>query len=618
MRRALALLVAVVAALLAAAPAGALTDPGGVGVTLDPSARFPQRQFLVTLPPKVPAYDVRVSENGVPVIPHLRAVGNGSIPLSVAVMIDTSDSMRGARLAAARAAAETLIADRPGGSQVAVFGFARHPYRVSPWSTDSGSAGTSLGAMQTSYGTAIWDAVTTASQLLSQRHGSSHAIVLLTDGYDTSSVASEADAAAAAKAAGTRVFVVVLPGRADTAPLRDLVRVTGGEFVQVQSIGALNHVYATLAERLRQQYLLTYTSQLRRAGSTAVVRVQITGRSAELRYTVPSLAPQAVPRAHGWWAGNLALAALTVLVGLLVAIASYLLARPKPVSARRRLRGYVGSQASASAPDALAGMPVRPRPLDTRPRPTQVWTRFAADVERAGLPLDAHRALLLALAGGLLVGAGSVLVTKQPYGLAAAPVLAVGATWVYVTTKASSWYTRFDAGLPESLNVLASSLRAGHSLLQAISHVAEEADDIARAEWDEVVRQTRFGVSVEDAIEDMTVRIGNADLAWVSMIARVQHQVGGNMAEMFDIVAETVRQRHQLRAQLRTLTAQGRMTRWVLTIAPFALGLLMMTFSPVYINGFLNDPAGRLFLGVAVVLVLVGSVWLKRVVEFEV
>jgi tight adherence protein B len=125
-------------------------------------------------------------------------------------------------------------------------------------------------------------------------------------------------------------------------------------------------------------------------------------------------------------------------------------------------------------------------------------------------------------------------------------------------------------------------------------------------------------VTVEDAIEDMTARIGNADLAWVSMIARVQHQVGGNMAEMFDIVAETVRQRHRLRAQLRALTAQGRMTRWVLTIAPFALGLMMMILSPTYIINFLNDPIGRLLLAIGLGLVAVGSVWLKRVVEIEV
>jgi tight adherence protein B len=90
------------------------------------------------------------------------------------------------------------------------------------------------------------------------------------------------------------------------------------------------------------------------------------------------------------------------------------------------------------------------------------------------------------------------------------------------------------------------------------------------------------------------------------------------MAEMFDIVAETVRQRHRLRGQVRALTAQGRMTRWVLTIAPFALGGLLVLMSPTYINGFLASTAGRAMILGACCLIVVGSLWLKKIVEIEV
>jgi tight adherence protein B len=616
MRRLLPLLLALTAVAGSIPAAQAAQGPDhtarGVGFTLDPGARFPARRFLVTLPPGIAPYDVHVTENGIPVIPHLRSVGNGSIPLSVAILLDTSDSMRGARLAAAADAARTLIDARPARAQVAVFGFARHPHLVRGWSSDA-----SLGVLHTSSGTALWDSVTAASQLLGQRTGSSHAIVLLTDGRDTSSAATEKDAAAAAHAAGARVFAVVLPGKADTGALEDLAQATGGQLVHVRSIGALHQVYASLAQRLRQQYVLTYSSQLRHVGSTADVRLTVAGRSADARYTVPALPSVASVRARGWWTSDQAIAALAGAVAMMVALASYLLIRPKHVGADRRLRGYVGGAPSAPA-EVVANMPVRPQRMDARPRSSRVWTRFSSDVQRAGLAIDATRLITLALTAGLAIGAVSALLTGQPYGLLAAPVLAVGAVWAYVTNRASGWYTTFDAALPEALNVLASSLRAGHSLMQAITYVCEEADDETRPEWEEVVRQTRLGVPVEDAVEDMTSRIGNSDLAWVAMIARVQHQVGGNMAEMFDIVADTIRQRHRLRTQLRTLTAQGRMTRWVLTFAPFFLGLVMMTFSPTYITSFLGDPTGRALLAFVVAMVIVGSLWLKRVVEFEV
>jgi tight adherence protein B len=101
-------------------------------------------------------------------------------------------------------------------------------------------------------------------------------------------------------------------------------------------------------------------------------------------------------------------------------------------------------------------------------------------------------------------------------------------------------------------------------------------------------------------------------------VARVQHQVGGNMAEMFDIVAETVRQRYRLRAQVYTLTAQGRMTRGILTVAPFALGGILMLVSPFYISSFLDSTVGRLMIVAACCMIAVGSLWLKKIVEIEV
>ena len=175
------------------------------------------------------------------------------------------------------------------------------------------------------------------------------------------------------------------------------------------------------------------------------------------------------------------------------------------------------------------------------------------------------------------------VVTKRPVTAIVVAPLGPIIAWVYVTRRASSWYAHFDSTLADSLTVLASSLRAGHSLLQAIAHVAEEADDRVAAEWHETVRRTRLGIAVEDALDEMVLRVGNRDLQWIALVARVQHQAGGNMAEMFDIVAETVRQRHRLRDQIQALTAQGRMSRWVLTIMPFAMAAMFFVLSPTYI-----------------------------------
>jgi tight adherence protein B len=607
---------AILASLAAAGPADAA--PRSVQFVLSPGARFPQRQFVVALPTGVTPDHLQVTENGVPVIPHLRPIAQNRVPLSVAILLDTSNSMRGRPLEAAGDAASTLIAEKPDRSEVSVFGFASTPYLVHGWSADSSSFASSLSGLQPSAGTSIWGAVGMASQSLAGRHGAARALVLLTDGVDTESGATVDDAARAARAAGARVYVVSLPGaRLDRSSLRTLVSASGGEFIQVRSLSELHRVYAGLAQELRQQFVVTYTSQLRDTGRPVTVELQVAGLTASQRYTVPAIRTPQRAQPEGWWATRQAIGAVAAGVGAIVLAVAYLLLRPKRSNPMRHLRGYVAGSAPAGR-DAVVKLPPRPHRSAPRPGPRKLWGRFAADVDRGGLRQHPVAVLMAGMGAGTAAAAAAGLTAGQPPIIPAGPVVGAIATWIYVTRQASAWYRHFDATLPDALAVLASSLRAGHSLLQAIDHVADEADEKTAAEWREVVRQTRLGIPVEDAIDEMTHRVGSRDMQWISLVARVQHQVGGNMAEMFDIVAETVRQRFRLRGQIHTLTAQGRMTRWVLTLAPFALGGILMLASPAYINGFLDSNAGRAMIAIVCCMIAVGSLWLKKIVEIEV
>jgi tight adherence protein B len=617
MRRLAALVVVAVLAAVSATTAEAA--PASLHLALSPAMQFPDREFTLDLPAGVSPYSLRVTENGVPVIPHLTPIDRKGVPVSVAVMLDTSDSMRGHALRAAVDAARTLIDDKPARSEAAIFGFARTPYLIHPWSTAPGALDASLASVKVSAGTAIWDAVGMASQSIGERPGASRVLVLLTDGSDTSSGASVTDAARAARSVHARVLVVGLPGaQTNRTNLERLVQQTGGTFVQVRSFDELHAVYAGLATELGHQYLLTYTSQQRGTGDTVNVTVSVGRLTATERYTIPPMpgVPTA-PRAS-WWTTRQALNALASAVGAIVLLVGYLLLRPKRRNPVRRLRGYGLGGAPAGAPDLLGLTAERPRRNAPRPGASNVWARFAADVERGEIGPGPVRVLLLGIAIGTAGAGAAALTAGQPIVLAAGPVIGAIGAWVYVTHRASAWYRHFDSTLPDALTVLASSLRAGHSLLQAVDHVAQEADEKTAREWHELVRQTQLGIPVEDAIDAMTHRIGSRELQWISLVARVQHQVGGNMAEMFDIVADTVRQRYRLSAQVHALTAQGRMTRWVLTIAPFALGGILAIMSPAYINVFFGSQIGIGLMVAGVCLIAVGSVWIKKIVEIEV
>ncbi len=618
MRRLLVLVVLTALAVLSAAST-ADAAPRSLHLALSPAMRFPDREFTVDLPAGVSPYSLRVTENGIPVIPHLTPIDRGGVPVSVAVMLDTSDSMRGRALRAAVDAARTLIDDKPARSEAAIFGFARTPYLIHPWSTSAAALDASLGSVTVSEGTAIWDAVGMASQSVGERRGASRVLVLLTDGSDTSSGATVSEAAKAARSVRARVFVVGLPGaQTNRTNLERLVNQTGGTFVQVHSFRQLHAVYAGLATELGHQYLLTYTSQQRGTGSTVNVRVTVGGLVATDRYTIPPLPRVSTVPPASWWATRQALNALASAVGVIVLVVAYLLLRPKRRNPTRRLRGYGLGGGPAQTPDLVALMSERPRRNSPRPGARNVWARFAADVERGEIGPGPVRVLLLGMAIGTAGAGAAALTSGQPLALAAGPVVGALGAWAYVTNRASAWYRHFDSQLPDALTVLASSLRAGHSLLQAVDHVAEEADEKTAPEWHELVRQTQLGIPVEDAIDAMTHRIGSRELQWISLVARVQHQVGGNMAEMFDIVADTVRQRYRLSAQVHALTAQGRMTRWVLTIAPFALGGILAIMSPAYINVFFGSKVGLGLMIGATCLIAVGSVWIKKIVEIEV
>jgi tight adherence protein B len=609
-------LLAPVLVMLLASVSSASADTGGARIALQPAGVFPDRQFVVTLPAGAHPYDVHVSENGVPVIPHLRSLDKTTVPVSLAVLLDTSDSMHGKPLKAALAAAQTLIDQKSSRSEVAIYGFAQQPYVIHQWTTDRSALDASLSAVQTTHGTALWDAVTYAGQELRGRSGSSRAIVVLTDGADISSSATPASATAVARSVGARVYAVGLPGvRAEASDMRAMVDATGGEFIQVSSLADLKAVYAALAARLRQQYDLTYQSQLRGAGKQVSVRLEVDGAVTEQRYTIPRTAVVAVTARSSWWTGWGVLIGIAVAVGVVILVSSYLALRPVPVSARKRLRRY-GRNAGAdtiSLPDVLPQ-----RSKSNADRRNRWWARFVADVDRGEIDLTPGRVLAAGLVGGAVVLGIVGLATGYPIIVLAGPPLGALVAWIYVSRRAAAWHKTFAAALADSLLVLASSLRAGHSLLQAVAHVAEEADEKSAREWNEVVRRTRLGVSVEDALDEMVVRVGNRDLQWIALVARVQHQVGGNMAEMFDIVADTVRQRHRLREALHTLTAQGRMTRWILTLAPFAIGGMLFMQSPTYIVSFLHDPIGQALLAGALVMIVIGSIWLKRIVEIEV
>jgi tight adherence protein B len=177
---------------------------------------------------------------------------------------------------------------------------------------------------------------------------------------------------------------------------------------------------------------------------------------------------------------------------------------------------------------------------------------------------------------------------------------------------------RMAEQLADVLSILASSLRAGHSFLQALDQVANEIKDPSAAEFHRVVSEIRLGRSVDDAMIEMADRIGSEDMRWAVMAVNIQRQVGGNLAEVLDIVANTVRERAYIHRQVRVLSAEGRISIGILAALPFGIFFYLMLVNPEYVGILFTHPIGRILLLAGLSLMAAGIYVMTRIVKIDV
>jgi tight adherence protein B len=238
-------------------------------------------------------------------------------------------------------------------------------------------------------------------------------------------------------------------------------------------------------------------------------------------------------------------------------------------------------------------------------------------ITRADLPLLASELLYISAGSALAValltfiaGVPSVLVVLFFVVGGSAPLL-------WVASKARRRMKAFDNQLPDLLITIAASLKAGHSFRHAIQAVVDEGAEPTARELRRVLTETRLGRPMDDALGEMGERIGSKNLSFVLNAVTIQRQIGGSLAGLFDVVAETVRQRQQFARKIRSLTATGRMSSYVLAGLPFLVSALISLVSPTYMAPLWHTSTGHMLVGTALVMIAIGGVILKRIVSFR-
>jgi tight adherence protein B len=295
---------------------------------------------------------------------------------------------------------------------------------------------------------------------------------------------------------------------------------------------------------------------------------------------------------------------LAVLIGVYVALSP----SPTRLPRDRRRPGTPASQ-GAVAQAAAAATTVIDRVLRRRGTPG------AGALEQAGVKTSLKDFVFLVVVGALVAGAAGLVASGPLLGLLLAALVPVAAR-IGVALLARRRRTAFADQLDDSLQLMASSLRAGHSLLQSLASVAREAEEPTSEEFSRVINETRVGRDLNGALEETAARMGSQDFVWVTQAIAINREVGGNLAEVLDGVGHTIRERNQIRRQVKALAAEGKLSAYVLMALPFGITGFLAVSTPEYIGAFTESLVGYGLIVLSFVMLTIGGLWLRKVVNF--
>jgi tight adherence protein B len=319
-------------------------------------------------------------------------------------------------------------------------------------------------------------------------------------------------------------------------------------------------------------------------------------------------------------------AALAVFLGLLGV--GFMVISPTFTSVgSRRLQSmdeYVGkakAKGAAASPSAISEQILGFSDKLTRERESTAKTAML--LERADLPLRANEWYVLRAVAIVVITASAWFFFHSSAVTGFLAVLGGGLLGLFAPTrflsfKAKRRVRKFEAQLPDVLTLLASSLATGFSLAQGVDAVVRDAPEPSAKEFSRALAETRIGATLEDTLDHLAQRMGSVNLKWTTMAIRIQREVGGNLAETLRTTATTLREREALKRLVKGLSAEGRLSAYILMALPFGLFFYMLVGNRPYISLLWSGPIGWAMLAAGSLSMIAGYFWMRKVVNVEV
>lgn len=582
------------------------------------------------------ASDVSVVENGkeVAVTSVTSATAANRAHDMVFVIDPSSRLIRGEVFSKILATVASEIENLPANTNVAIVAAGEVPTIQAGLSADHASVANDVRAMSNSKEAGLYSGIERASSLLSSDPSTLRTVVVIAGGPDTSSLSLAPEARSKLVQKGIQLVSVSLDG-GDPA-IDSMPNITGGYLVSTSDDAKVGPAIAAAVAVGRDRLIISYD------GVTAGDRtlrgdVSLSVGSLSTRFShaggvfedhLVALAPAAVVESTGlaffrtqnglYTAIGLSFIAAALLVwalGNLFAVGD--------TSLEAMLNRY--SQGGEAALEEGESNIVQTALVK---RAVEMSETFAEDkgflikiegsLERARLPLRAGEAMGIFTGVVFITALLGLILTGGIFGAAIFAVLVAAIQIFAVRYMARKRMRAFEKQLPDTLQLLAGTLRAGYSLPQGLEAVSKEIQDPMGYELTRVMTEARLGRELEDALSSTAERLESDDFAWAVMAISIQREVGGNLNELLMTVSDTMVARERLHGEVAALTAEGKLSALILGLLPPGLGVVMYVMNPDYIRPLFTTTMGKALIGIALTLMTIGMGWMKKVITINV
>jgi tight adherence protein B len=556
----------------------------------------------------------------------------------VVIVQDTSASSDiSGLLAEGRSAVKALVAALPKDTQVAVVAAGSDVLLAQRFTTDPTLVEKEMGKLTPVGDGALWEGVARAANELKSQPNMVGTIVLITDGNSGKGV-SFSTAKGLVVDSGATVFGGGVSGKIGNEP-QELASATGGSFTVTDKVSDVTGIVTGYAPKVSGLYALTYSAVDTKGVSDLELTVgdvttkgsYIVGSDARGAAAVAFQPPVTASGVKGLQNDlgkylaivlgliGAALAAYAI-IGIAVKDQSGLASVLQPYS-----EGYVartgGDDDDEDDDSGMAQTAVMQRAVEfTRQFAERqgFLSRVEGALERANLPLRAAEAMFFYAAGAVVVALLTAVITRSPFVV----LIVVGVTVLVPPALLNFLSNRrkrqFESMLPDTLQLLSGTLRAGYSMMQGVEAVSQEVSEPMGRELRRVVTEARLGRPLEESLDAVAERMDSPDFGWAVMAIRIQREVGGNLSELLMTVADTMTQRERLKRDVKSLTAEGRISAYVLAALPVLLGFAMYALNPDYMSALFDETIGKLALGMGVVMMIAGFMWMQAIVKIDV